>query len=605
MRPEDFADKWRGSERKERAAAQQHFLDLCDVLEAAKPGDPGIDPADYDFEKAVSKPDGSGGSADVWKRGCFAWEYKGPKKSLVAAYKQLKDYADALENPPLLIVSDMQEIQVHTNFTNTVKEIYAFALADLIDPEARRKLRWAFTDPGRLQPELTPERVTEDAAASIGALATRLRAKRYEGRRVAHFLNKLVFCMFAEDIGLLPNYVFTEILEQCTRNPDHFGRFVGDLFRAMRERDGFFGATAIPWFDGGLFDDDDVLPLGLIEVKDLRAAANLDWSAIEPSVFGTLFERGLDPARRKEMAGLFDAKEDTIETSATRDLFEGASDKAVGVHYTDAEKIMKLVEPVVLRPLRQEWEDVKEQVGKHRAAKGRARSDAARTRAESAARDAYMKFRRRLGAFRVLDPACGSGNFLYVALQHLKDFDLTVTREAAALGLPADEQRVAPDAVMGIEINPYAAELAQVTIWIGEIQWQLANGFGVKRSPILGKLASISCRDALIGSDGAEAKWPKADAIIGNPPFLGGKRLIGNLGEDYVQRVFALFKGRVPAEADLVCYWVRKAGEQVSAGHAGHVGLVATNSIRGGANRRALDGATRGLRIFEAWDDEP
>jgi type II restriction/modification system DNA methylase subunit YeeA len=605
MKPEDFIKKWQGSTRKERSASQQHFLDLCEVLGVPKPGEPGSDPDDYDFEKSVLKLDGRPGRADVWKKCCFAWEYKGPRKSLTAAYSQLKEYADALENPPLLIVSDMQEIQVHTNFTNTVKETITIRLSDLTARRSRVRLRWAFTNPERLRPTRTPETITEDAAASIGALATKLRAKGFESRRVAHFLNKLVFCMFAEDIELLPDYVFTEVMEKAVHDPDAFVPTVGVLFKAMREKNGWFGAHSIPWFNGGLFDDDDVLPLGYSETRDVLAAARLDWSAVEPSIFGTLFERGLDPARRKEMASLFDARADAITTSVTRDLFAGETDKAVGIHYTDPEKIIKIVDPVVLRPLRDEWEAVKVRVAKHRAAKEKARTDSTRTKAEIATREAYLEFRHRLGRFRVLDPACGSGNFLYLALLYLKDFDLSVMKEADGMGLPPDGQRIGPDAVMGIEINPYAAELAQVTIWIGEIQWQLRNGFGITRSPILGRLASIACRDAVLNPDGTEAKWPVADVIVGNPPFLGGKRMIGTLGEEYVRRLFGAYKGRVPAEADLVCYWFKKAGEMISRGEAARAGLVATNSIRGGANRRALDSATNKLTIYEAWADEP
>ena len=157
----------------------------------------------------------------------------------------------------------------------------------------------------------------------------------------------------------------------------------------------------------------------------------------------------------------------------------------------------------------------------------------------------------------------------------------------------------------GIEINPYAAELARVSVWIGEIQWMRRNGFGEARDPILKPLDTIECRDAILTPNSAEPEWPEADVLIGNPPFLGGNRLILNLGEDYVSRIFATYAGRVPATADLVCYWFEKAGQQIASGNAKRVGLVATNSIRGGANRRALRAATNKGVIFEAWSDEP
>ncbi len=205
----------------------------------------------------------------------------------------------------------------------------------------------------------------------------------------------------------------------------------------------------------------------------------------------------------------------------------------------------------------------------------------------------------------MLDPACGSGNFLYLALQALKDLEHRVQLEADAMGLQREFPRVGPANVKGIEINPYAAELARVSVWIGEIQWMRRNGFGELRDPILKPLDTIECRDAILSPEDAEPEWPRADVVIGNPPFLGGKLLNAHLGEDYVSRIFQVYEGRVPAEADLVCYWFVKAGEHLAAGHAKRAGLVSTNSIRGGANRRALQTAIADRPIFEAWSDEP
>ena len=205
----------------------------------------------------------------------------------------------------------------------------------------------------------------------------------------------------------------------------------------------------------------------------------------------------------------------------------------------------------------------------------------------------------------MLDPACGSGNFLYLALQALKDLEHRVQLEAEALGFQRAFPEIGPANVKGIEINPYAAELARVSVWIGEIQWMRRNGFGEARDPILKPLDTIEYRDAILKPDDLEPEWPAADVVIGNPPFLGGKLLITHLGEDYVSRMFSTYAGRVPAEADLVCYWFEKAGRQIASGKAARVGLVATNSIRGGANRRALRVATDSRRIFEAWSDEP
>ena len=523
MTPEAFIAKWRNVEATERSASHSHFLDLCRVLEVDGPFD--ADPTGrerYGFEKQVTKPDGSTGYADVWKRDCFAWEYKGDRKNLVAAYSQLKGYADALENPPLLIVSDMKEIRIHTNFTNTPSVRHDIALAQMYSVEERRKLRWAFTDPERLRPADTRDRITTEAAADFAAIAQKLRDQKYDARRVAHFLNRIVFCLFVEDIGLLPDRVFADIIEEAIKRPDDFEPMLRDLFRAMREDRGRFGMIPIPWFNGGLFDDDDVLPLGFYEVRALADAAKRDWSYIDPSIFGTLFEKGLDPARRKEMANLFDATrpaDDGPGPQLPGLLDSPAADKGVGIHYTDPDTIMKLIEPVVLRPLRAEWQAVKDRVRERRAAKDRAKSDAARTRMENEARDAWMRFRRRLGEFRVLDPACGSGNFLYLALAGLKDLDQEVLEEGRALDLPDDGQRITPESVLGIEINPYAAELARVTIWIGELQWQFGKGLQITRRPILDQLRGIECRDALIGPDGNEAAYP----VITTPTICSGE----------------------------------------------------------------------------------
>ena len=265
---------------------------------------------------------------------------------------------------------------------------------------------------------------------------------------------------------------------------------------------------------------------------------------------------------------------------------------------------MLIVEPVVIRPWLAGWAAEKEEIAAELERAGAAKSLAARTKRRNEAERRYRTFLNRLRAFTVLDPACGSGNFLYLALQALKDLEHRVQFEAEALGFQRAFPEIGPANVKGIEITPYAAELARVSVWIGEIQWMRRNGFSEARDPILKPLDTIECRDAIVTPDGPEPDWPTADVVIGNPPFLGGKLLITHLGEDYVSRMFATYAGCVPAEADLVCYWFEKAGRQIASGKAKRAGLVATNSIRGGANRRALRAATDNRRIFEAWSDE-
>jgi len=621
MTPEEFIAKWRKNPLKERQFYQSHFDDLCRLLDVKRPSDAG-DPDGYCFDKHTLKLGGASGYADVWKRGCFAWEYKGDRRHLTAAYAQVKQYADALENPPLLIVSDAEEIRVHTNFTNAVSVTHTIGLADLNSVEARRLLRWCWCEPHRLRPAETRATVTDKAAKAVGAVAAQLRARlgEEEGQRIAHFLNRIVFCLFAEDIDLLPDRLVSGLLEESVRDGGFVGR-IGGLFRAMKDRDGFFGSQRVPWFNGGLFDDDDVIDLDWTQLRELFEASKLDWSAIEPSIFGTLFERGLDPEKRKAMAGLFDLPATAAEAAAPEppegaapvaptDAAAGRKRRAgkvtgrgVGIHYTDPEKIMKIVEPVVLRPLRAEWEAVKARVADRRAARDAAGSDAARTRAEEEARGAYFAFRERLGRYRVLDPACGSGNFLYMALMRLKDLDREVEREARDLGLPADRERITPDAVLGIEVNPYAAELARTTVWIGELQWQMRNAGAVKRAPILGRLDGIQNRDALLNPDGTEAEWPDADAIIGNPPFLGNKKQARAFTENYLQQLRNAYKRFSTGSVDLVCYWIFKASI-TQAARPCFWGFVTTNSVRSGANIRAIEVALKHGVLFDAWPDE-
>jgi type II restriction/modification system DNA methylase subunit YeeA len=266
---------------------------------------------------------------------------------------------------------------------------------------------------------------------------------------------------------------------------------------------------------------------------------------------------------------------------------------------------MLIIGPVVVEPLEREWAETRAQIEALLEREASASSASAATKAHNEAQWLYSDFIDRIARFRVLDPACGSGNFLYLALLSLKDLEHRVNLEAEALGFQRRFPEVGPHAVLGIEINPYAAELARVSVWIGEIQWMLGNGFAVSKRPILKPLDTIECRDALLTAEDREAPWPAADAIIGNPPFLGGKLLRSVLGDESIDLLLRIYEGRVPAEADLVCYWFKKAWQRLRAGKAAAVGLVATNSIRGGASRRVIDPiAAEGL-IFEAWDDEP
>jgi type II restriction/modification system DNA methylase subunit YeeA len=572
--------KWSGSTRTERAASQEHFIDLCRMIDVPTPNEADPTGETYAFEKGAEKAAGGDGFADVWRRDYFGWEYKGKRKDLAAAYQQLLQYREALDSPPLLVVCDLDRFEVHTNFTNTPATVYSFTLADLLDDPAEplRVLRAVMKNPEELRPGKTTDELTAEAAEEFASLADRLRDRDHEPHAVAHFLNKLLFCMFAEDAGLLPDGLIRRLAEAGKNDASAFGVGLSDLFTKMSDKGGLFGAERIEWFNGGLFDGGEVLSLTPEEIKLVDRVSRLDWSQVEPAIFGTLFERGLDPSKRSQL----------------------------GAHYTDRDAILRLIEPVLLTPLRRDFEETKEQVV---ALVAEGKKITARTPASKNPLAVFNTFLDRLRAVRVLDPACGSGNFLYLALRALKDLEREAIQwysltTATSMQLPA----VGPQAVLGIELNSYAAELARVVIWIGEIQWMLSNGFAYARDPILSPLNTIACRDAVLDqSDPAnpiEAEWPEATVIVGNPPFLGGKLLRAGLGNEYVDGLFKVYAGRVPHEADLVVYWHEKARAMVEEGKVERVGLLATQGIRGGANRKVLERVKETGDIFLAWADE-
>ena len=574
MTPQAFIAKWRSVDLKERTASQSHFLDLCRLLDIPDPVTADPKGAWFTFEKGASKTTGGEGWADVWRRDCFAWEYKGRNKDLDRAFAQLQQYAIALDNPPLLIVSDMDRIRIHTNWTNTVQKVHTILLEDLTDAANRDLLRHAFLDPERLKPTKTRQLLTEEAAQRFAGLAQRLRARGHDPERVAHFVNRLVFCMFAEDVGLLPDKLFDRMIKAARPKPETFETHAKTLFAAMKSG-GLVGFEPVEWFNGGLFDSDDTLPLTWEDMDDLIRATALDWSDIDPSILGTLFERGLDPDKRSQL----------------------------GAHYTDRDKIMQIVRPVIVEPLLAEWAAVKAQMEAELAREAGAASAAVRTKARNEAQRLRSAFMERLVAFRVLDPACGSGNFLYLALLELKNIEHRVNLECEAMGFARAFPRIGPESVLGIELNPYAAELARVSVWIGEIQWMRRNGFEAAKNPILRTLDTIECRDAVLAPDGGRAEWPRADVVVGNPPFLGNKKMIAGLGEAYTVALRKAYP-HVPGGVDLVAYWFAKAWSQMQAGALTSAGLVSTNSIRGGANREVLKPVVYGGRIFEAWGDE-
>jgi type II restriction/modification system DNA methylase subunit YeeA len=619
MTAAEFKKKWSRYQGKETSAYQEHFSDLCRLLGQPTPNE--ADPSGADFfcfQKRVVKdaelfdadaPDaepGERGFADVWKKSCFGWEYKGKKKNLDEAYKQLLRYREALANPPLLVVCDFDRYIIRTNFTGTVQETHEFTNADIDRPDVLRLLRALFENPDFLKPQRTTAQVTKDLAAQIAEIAKSLQSReageladartrkemnfaQKKNLRIARFLNRVVFCFFAEDTGLLPKNLFSDIAKTGIDDPKLFAETLEKLFAVMA-KGGSFGKDKIRYFNGHLFEDSTVFELTEAELRALATAGEADWQFIEPSIMGTLFERALDESQRSQL----------------------------GAHYTSEADIRTLVEPVLMAPLRREWA----------ALKGELAAAYAKGKGNAAQRDRLVKFQKQLSSVTVLDPACGSGNFLYVSLQLLLSLEKEVIAYATQLGF-AFKPQVNVQQLRAIEINPYAFELAQVSVQIGYLQWRRDNGFDNDRTPVLQNLDGFQNEDALLvphfrskaktlkeaqagehaGDDAlkfyTEREWTAADVIVGNPPFLGTKKLRSELTDAYVEELFRIYADRIPNFSDLCCYWFEKARKLIEQKKCNRAGLLATQGIRGGLNREVLKNIQNSGSIFFAESERP
>lgn len=478
LTPQQFIDRWAGRKLTERASAQPHFTDLCRMLGVDAPTDIREHDSTYGFEARTdisasgvyatviedglpyyhitTSGTGTGhGFADVWKRKYFAWEYKRPGKhaSLDDALLQLRIYSPSLGHPPLLIVCDIDRFEIYTNFPNFPVESYKFNIAELAQPSQEWKeehpdispleaLRKVFTDPDWFKPDKSREAITADLAKKIAGVAIALRNSGSDPHAVAHFLMQIVFCFFAEDVGLLPNKLFKRLVERAHESGkiDEFPKKARMLFKAM-ERGGDYGNDNIQHFNGGLFkdiDNDPIIKIDLSLLGTLLVAAKADWNSVDPTILGTLFERSLDPDKRSQ----------------------------IGAHYTSREDILLIVEPVVMQPLRRKWVDVQKDIAEwleQRQAEGvaeRRKKDLSKKIDK-----AIIDFADHLGSIRILDPACGSGNFLFVTIQQLLDLENEVRGFAARPEIGVTfTPRVQPQQLMGIEVNDYACELARVPV---------------------------------------------------------------------------------------------------------------------------------------------
>ena len=637
MTPAEFKKKWAKVTAKETSAYQSHFDDLCRLLKIAPPLE--ADPAGESFcyQKRVVKdaelfdlaPGGEAGEpsergfADVWKRGCFAWEYKGRKKNLDEAYKQLLRYRESLLNPPLLVVCDFDRYIVRTNFNGTVQAVHEFRNSQIDDPQSLKLLRKVFTDPNYLRPLQTTAEVTEKLAAKFAAVSRSLQSResveledaftrrklhvaQKKNLRIARFLNRVMFCFFAEDTGLLPKGLFSEIARIGLDDKQQFAEALEQLFRVM-SKGGLFGHHKIRHFNGHLFEEVTVFELTDEEISLLAEAAEADWEFIQPSIMGTLFERALEPGQRSQL----------------------------GAHYTSEEDIKTLVEPVLMAPWRREWHALRDELRQlyspaQSVSKPRQKLNATTTnykRLHATLNHNRLKhFVERLAGIRVLDPACGSGNFLYVSLRLLLDLE----KEVIAFGTELDvkvEPWVSVQQLSAIEINPYAFELAQVSVQIGFLQWRRDNGFDNDRSPVLQNLDGFQNEDALLvphfrskaktlkeaqageheGDDAlkfyTEREWPECDVIVGNPPFIGNKWLRREVGDEITKAVFAVYGDRLPATSDYCCYWFEKARDLIAQGKCQRAGLLATTGSKQISSRVAFERIQASGKIFFAISD--
>ena len=532
------------------------------------------------------------------------------------AFGQVRTYVAHVSGtpPPYLMVLDLpRHLMVWDRWSGRYGDFAAGKRINLATlhtrPEEIALLCDIFEQPVVRDPRARAQVVTKEIAAKLAELAAALEARVGDQERVARFLMRCVFSCFAEDVGLLPEGIFKRTLEVGRRSGGggaQVARALTLLWETM-DAGGMYGAEQLQRFNGHFFKTVEALPLEPREVDLLVEAATFDWSRVEPSIFGTLLVRALDPVERHRL----------------------------GAEYTPREYIERLVEPTVLEPIRERWTAVQgavlqlEGTGK--------RKDLEAARAE------LRKFHEWMRGLSFLDPACGSGNFLYVTMAAVKRVELEVLNEIQRLsdgqgGLVLDE--VHPRQFHGLEVKPWAREIAELTLWIGYHQfWRETHGGRTPPTPILEDTGTLECRDAVLAWDaivhrperdrpdptprvrhpvtgelvpdpeaklpyyeyvGARAaEWPRADFIVGNPPYMGQGRQREAFGDGYVDALREAYSD-VPDSADFVMYWWYRAAELVAEGSASRAGLITTNSITQLQNRVVVQkAADRGAQV--AW----
>tara|TARA_Y100001951_G_scaffold95748_2_gene93580 strand:- start:3857 stop:7288 length:3432 start_codon:yes stop_codon:yes gene_type:complete len=671
---DEFITRWSASSGSEIANFQSFAHDLCELLgvERPKPAQSDGQTNDYRFERPVTETHtGKRRSRriDLYRRGCFVMEAKqgaGPKAeaeqlslvspqdapqtqlghgrrgtrafedTMLRARNQADSYARAISKedgwPPFLLIVDVGHvIEVYADFSGQGQGYTQFpdgnrfriTLDDLRHDEVRDRLRTIWSDPASLDPARTAARVTREIADHLAQLGRSFEGQGHDGEAVARFLMRCLFTMFAEDVELLPKDSFRDKLRELRGKPEMAAPVLQSLWETMNTGGNSPVLMAkLLRFNGGLFRDATALPLSEVQLSLLIEAAEADWKQVEPAIFGTLLERALDKKSRHKL----------------------------GAHYTPRAYVERLVMPTIIQPLRRDWEAVQ------------ATADLLRSQGKEAeALKAVQDFHRKLCEVTVLDPACGSGNFLYVALELMKRLEGEVTATMEELGQTQASFSLAghtvdPHQFLGIELNPWAANVAELVLWIGYLQWHYrTHGKAAPSEPILRDFKNIEHRDAVLTwsdrtprqdehgvpvtrwdgtttmrhpatgeevpdpsarvqiynyADPCPAQWPEATFIVGNPPFIGASRMREALGDGYVEALWKAYP-KMPGSADLVMFWWEKAALKARDPKSGlrRFGLITTNSLRQTFNRRVLEphlgDAKRPLSLLFAIPDHP
>lgn len=671
QRVDEFIERWAASSGAERSNYQLFLSELSELIgvERPQPAQSIVAHNAYVFDKRVPLPHGTTGYIDLYKRNCFVLEAKqgsdkvdapelvsaqtlqqfarrkkgtavrgtaGWDTAMEKAKKQGERYIRNLPpeeirdgRPPFLLVVDVgNTIELYAEFSRTGGNYipfpdphsYRLELADLRDTAVRQTLAQIWTEPMTLDPSRKSAKVTREIAGKLAQLAISLEGE-HEAERVAAFLMRCLFTMFAEDVGLLPEKSFAQLLLDIEQDAGSFKQMVEHLWQTMNT--GGFSVILrkqIPHFNGGLFANPFAIALDKEQLRLLAEAAQYDWRDVEPAIFGTLLERALNPIERHKL----------------------------GAHYTPRAYVERLVQPTVIEPLREEWDSVKV-AAVQLAEDGQADKAIAEVEA----------FQRKLATVRILDPACGSGNFLYVTLELLKRLEGEVLNTRRDLGaaqavLEMQGVTVTPQQFLGIEVNPRAAAIAELVLWIGYLQWHFrTRGQTNPPEPIIKNYHNIECRDAVLAWERIEplldkngqpvtrwdgrtmkthpttgeevpdetarvpahkyikprrAAWPQADYIVGNPPFIGNKRMRFHLGDGYTDAIRSVYAKDVPKTADYVMFWWDTAARLTQSKKAQQFGLIATNSLTQVFNRSVVENylySKKPLSLTFAIPDHP